>query len=220
MLDHDFGVLLDKLDELGIVGDTIVVFAGDNGAEDHLIGRGTAGFFDGSYFSSAEGGIRTPCLVRWPGRIRPGGESNEMVHVTDMFTTLLGWAGCEVPQDRIIDGVDQGPFLLGEQDESNREACMVWLNEELHAVKWKDFKINFKRQQHFHDPELPLGFARITNLLEDPKEREPVNQRYVRWWVMQHAHNIVREFNDSVEREQLIPTGSPLDFVPATGGAV
>jgi arylsulfatase A-like enzyme len=184
MLDHDFGVLLDKLDELGIAGDTIVVFAGDNGAEDHLIGRGTAGFFDGSYFSSAEGGIRTPCLVRWPGRIRPGGESNEMVHVTDMFTTLLGWAGCEVPQDRIIDGVDQGPFLLGEQDESNREACMVWLNEELHAVKWKDFKINFKRQQHFHDPELPLGFARITNLLEDPKEREPVNQRYVRWWVM------------------------------------
>lgn len=121
MLDHDFGVLLDKLDELGIAGDTIVVFAGDNGAEDHLIGRGTAGFFDGSYFSSAEGGIRTPCLVRWPGRIRPGGESNEMVHVTDMFTTLL--------------------------------------------------------------------------------------------------HNIVREFNDSVEREQLIPTGSPLDFVPATGGA-
>lgn len=216
MLDHDFGVLIDKLDELRIADNTIVIFAGDNGAEDHLIGRGTAGFFDGSYFSSAEGGIRTPCLIRWPGRIQPGSESNEMVHVTDMFTTLLGWAGCEIPRDRVIDGVDQGPFFLGEQKESNRDECIVWLNEELHAVKWKDFKINFKRQQHFHDPELPLGFARITNLLEDPKEREPVNQRYVRWWVMQHAHRIVRKFEESAKREQLIPTGSPIDFVPET----
>lgn len=219
MLDHDFGVLLDQLDELGIADNTIVVFAGDNGAEDHLIGRGTAGFFDGSYFSSAEGGIRTPFLIRWPGFIKPGSESNEMVHVTDMFTTLLGFAGCETPRDRLIDGLDQGPFLLGEQTTSNREACMVWLNEELHAIKWKDFKINFKRQQHFHDPELPLGFARITHLMEDPKEREPVNQRYVRWWVMQHAHRVVREFNKSTEREQLIPNGSPIDFVPESGAS-
>ena len=89
MLDHDFGVLLDKLDELGVADNTIVVMCGDNGAEDHLAGRGTGGFFDGSYFSSAEGGIRTPLLIRWPGRIKPGVESNEMVHVTDMFTTLL-----------------------------------------------------------------------------------------------------------------------------------
>jgi len=103
-----------------------------------------------------------------------------------MFTTLLRFAGCEPPRDRIIDGVDQSPFFLGKQQTSNRDACMVWLNEELHAVKWKDFKINFKRQQHFHDPELPLGFARITHLMEDPKEREPVNQRYVRWWVSCH----------------------------------
>jgi len=217
MLDHDFGVLLDQLDELGIADNTIVVFAGDNGAEDHLVGRGTAGFFDGSYFSSAEGGIRTPLLIRWPGRIKPGAESNEMVHVTDMFTTLLGFAGCEAPGDRLIDGVDQGAFFLGEQKGSNREACMVWLNEELHAIKWKDFKINFKRQQHFHDPELPLGFARITHLLEDPKEREPVSQRYVRWWVMQHAHQVVRDFEASTKREQLIPSGSPIDFVPKTG---
>jgi arylsulfatase A-like enzyme len=214
MLDHDFGVLLDKLDELGVADNTIVVYCGDNGAEDHLAGRGTGGFFDGSYFSSAEGGIRTPLLMRWPGRIKPGTESNEMVHVTDMFTTLLRFVGCEPPRDRIIDGVDQTPFFLGQQQGSNRDACMVWLNEELHAIKWKDFKINFKRQQHFHDPELPLGFARITHLKEDPKEREPVNQRYVRWWVMQHAHRVVREFEESKKREELIPSGSPLDFVP------
>jgi arylsulfatase len=116
----------------------------------------------------------------------------------------------------LIDGVDQSPFFLGQQKTSNRESCMVWLKDELHAVKWKDFKINFKRQQHFHDPELPLGFARITHLQEDPKEREPVNQRYVRWWVMQHANRIVREFEQSTKSEELIPPGSPIDFVPKT----
>ncbi len=77
MLDHDLGSILDCLTELGIDDNTIVVFAGDNGPEDHLLGRGTAGFFDGSYFSSAEGGIRTPCLIRWPGNV-PARESNEM----------------------------------------------------------------------------------------------------------------------------------------------
>jgi len=131
-----------------------------------------------------------------------------------MFTTLLGFAGCEPPVDRHIDGQDQGEFFLGKQAASNREACMVWLKDELHAVKWKDFKINFKRQQHFHDPELPLGFARITHLQEDPKEREAVNQRYVRWWVMQHAHRVVREFEESTREEAVIPPGAPLGFVP------
>ena len=123
MLDHDFGVLLDKLDDLGITDNTIVVMCGDNGAEDHLVGRGTGGFFDGSYFSSAEGGIRTPLLIRWPRKIKAGTESNEMVHVTDIFTTLLKFAGCEPPDDQIIDGVDQSQFFLGQQENSNREAC-------------------------------------------------------------------------------------------------
>jgi arylsulfatase A-like enzyme len=212
MLDHDFGRVLDYLTDLRVADDTIVVFAGDNGPEDHLLGRGTAGFFDGSYFSSAEGGIRTPCIVRWPGRV-PVRESNDIVHVTDMFPTLLGWAGCEPPSDRIIDGIDQRDFFGGAQT-SNREGSLVWLNDQLHAVKWSQFKISFTRQQHFHDPEIPLGFARIINLLEDPKEREPVNQTFVRWWVMQHARRLMRQFEESTEQEGLIPAGAPVDFVP------
>jgi hypothetical protein len=62
---------------------------------------------------------------------------------------------------------------------------------------------------------LPLGFARIVHLLEDPKEREPVNQTYVRWWVMQHARRLIRQFEQSVEQEELVPAGAPLSFVPA-----
>ena len=158
MLDHDFGVLLDKLDDLAVANETIVVFCGDNGAEDHLAGRGTGGFFDGSYFSSAEGGIRTPFLIRWPGKINAGTESNEMVHVTDMLHDSNRFAGCKPPRDRLIDGIDQ-TFFLGQQETSNCDACMVWLNEELHAVKWRDFKINFKRQQHFTRPRTAIGLC-------------------------------------------------------------
>lgn len=214
MLDHDFGALLDRLDELGLRENTIVVFAGDNGAEDHLAGRGTGGFFDGSYFSSAEGGIRTPAIIRWPSHVPAGRESNELVHVTDMFTTLLGWAGAAVPADRVIDGVDQSALITGEQAQSNRDGCIVWLGDQLHAVKWGQFKVNFKRQQHFHDPELSLGFPRIVHLPDDPKEREPVNQQHVRWWVLQHARRLIREFEQTVQREQLIPAGAPISFVP------
>jgi arylsulfatase A-like enzyme len=215
MLDHDFGSLLDRLDQLGLRDNTIVVFAGDNGAEDHLAGRGTPGFFDGSYFSSAEGGIRTPAIIRWPGHVPAGRETNELVHVTDMFTTLIGWAGGELPADRVIDGVDQEALIRGERETSSREGSIVWLGDALHAVKWGQFKINFKRQQHFHDPELSLGFPRIIHLADDPKEREPVNQTHVRWWVLQHARRLIRQFEESVQREQLIPAGAPLSFVPS-----
>jgi arylsulfatase len=71
-----------------------------------------------------------------------------MVHVTDMFTTLLSMTGCKAA-DRLIDGVDQSPFFLASRNLQPRPARLA--KDELHAVKWKDFKINFKRQ-HFHDP--------------------------------------------------------------------
>ena len=76
-LDHDFGDLLDALEDLGATDNTIVILAGDNGAEDLLISRGSSGVFDGSYFSSSEGGLRTPCLIRWPGEVPPDRATND-----------------------------------------------------------------------------------------------------------------------------------------------
>jgi Sulfatase len=78
-LDADLGSLLDLLDELGVAGDTLVVFAGDNGPEDLLLWRGTPGYWEGSYFAGGEGNLRTPCLVRWPGHIPPGSVSDEIM---------------------------------------------------------------------------------------------------------------------------------------------
>jgi arylsulfatase len=84
-LDGDFGDLVDKLDALGLRDNTSVVFAGDNGNEEMLLHRGTAGFFEGSYFTGMEASLRTPCIARWPGKIAAGVKSNEIVHITVIY---------------------------------------------------------------------------------------------------------------------------------------
>ena len=213
-LDHDFGTLLDFIKNSGIESNTIVVFAGDNGPEDMLLWRGSSGVFEGSYFTSSEGGLRTPRLIRWPGHVSAGSSSTELVHQVDMFPTLRGWAGCEVPQDRVIDGIDQSSFFLGKQEKSNREGCLVWVGERLHGVKWRHFKVLFVKQRYFHDDVPPAGSPHIINLISDPKEREPVNAQYFHSWVMGPVGQLLRRFQESVKREPLIPAGAAVDFVP------
>jgi arylsulfatase len=216
-LDGDFGKLLDKIDELGIRDNTIIVFAGDNGNEEMILNRGTAGFFEGSYFTGMEGALRTPCIARWPGKIAEGKKSNEIMHITDWFTTLLKMADIPVPDDRIIDGIDQSSFLAGKQ-KSNREGFLYWNGEKLYGIKWQNFKLVFVEQKYLTDPALPLGFPHIVNLITDPKEREPINPVYLHSWTMAHFGKLMKEFAMSVQNEPLIPSGAPLDFVPKAGG--
>jgi arylsulfatase len=217
-LDTDFGELLDRLDTLGLRENTIVVFAGDNGPEEMLLERGTAGYFEGSYFTGMEGSLRTPCLIRSPGKIPAGCESNEIVHVTDMFTTLILMAGLKVPGDRVIDGIDQSAFFLGEQEQSNREGFIYWNGERMYGVKWRHFKMVLVEQKYSLEPAQALGFPHIKNLLVDPKEREPVNPRYTHSWTVAHFGRLLKEFQMSVAREPLIPAGAPLDHVPKAEG--
>jgi arylsulfatase len=215
-LDHDFGRFLDLLDECGIRENTIVVFAGDNGPEDMVLWRGASGFFDGSYFASGEGGIRTPCLICWSGKVPSGQVSNEMVHVTDMFPTLLKWAGCEPPKDRVIDGIDQVAFFNGEQTHSNRDGCIIWNGPVMHGAKWKNFKLLLHRQRFFFEPLETLSTPYLIILITDPKEREPIDHQYLHTWVLAHFGKIMAQFQESVKREPLIPSGAPLDFVPTS----
>jgi arylsulfatase A-like enzyme len=213
-LDADFGTLLDYLTELGVADNTIVVFSGDNGPEEAAPWRGTAGYFEGSYFTGMEGSLRPPAIVRYPGLVPAGQKSNEIVHITDMFTTLLRWAGLNVPNDRVIDGVHQRAFFEGTQKDSNRAGFPFWLGSQLYGVKWRNFKLVLVKQKTLSDPALPLPNPHLINLDTDPKEREPYDYPYLHTLLLAHVGQILADYQDSVTGEQLIPAGAPLDFVP------
>ena len=212
-LDTDFGLLLDYLDELGVADNTIVVFSGDNGTEELEPWRGYSGFFKGSYFTGMEGSLRTPCMVRYPGHVSAASQSNEIVHITDMFTTLLLWAGSQLPSDREIDGVDQRPFFEGGQEKSNREGFPFWMGSVMYGVKWGNFKVVTKLQETLVDPVLNLATPHIINLVADPGERKAYNFPHLHTWVIEHAVKIVFAFQSSIKREPLIPAGAPLDYI-------
>jgi arylsulfatase len=106
-MDTHVGKILDAIDELRIRDNTIVVFTSDNGPEATWPWQGSSGPWRGYYFTHMEGSLRTPFIIRWPGRIAAGRVSNEIMHEVDTYTTFATFAGASVPQDRATDGVDQ-----------------------------------------------------------------------------------------------------------------
>jgi arylsulfatase len=214
-LDTDFGRLLDLLKELKIDESTLVVFAGDNGPEDVLLWRGSPGYWEGSYFAGGEGNLRTPCIVRWPGRVPAGRSSNDLMHVTDWFTTILHAAGLQEPQDRQIDGVNQLDWLCGEAAASKRDGCLYWMGPQLYGVKWQNFKLLLKEQRYMFDSVESFPTPRLINLTTDPHERERNSLPYLHSWAAYHLNHVIGSFEESVRREPLIPMGAPLDHVVA-----
>lgn len=213
-LDADFGHLLDLLAELELTDDTLVVFAGDNGPEEVLTWRGTPGYWEGSYFAGGEGNLRTPCMVRWPGRIPANRVSDDIMHVTDWFTTITRTAGATVPADRIIDGVDQTGWLTGQEPGSARDGYLFWMGSELYGAKWRNFKLALVAQKYSTDPPAKLSSPHIVNLLTDPQEREPLDVRYLHSWTVAHFDRLIADFQASIANEPLIPPAAAPDHTP------
>ncbi len=212
-IDTRVGLLLDHIDELGIADDTVFVLTSDNGAEDTLPWRGWTGPWGGSYFTAMEGSLRVPFIVRWPGRIAPGLTSNEICHAVDLFTTFASMGGATVPDDRPIDGVDLVPFLTGERTESGRESVLCFVGDDLHAVKWRNWKLHLIWQEYMLDPPVKLSVPRAFNLYDDPRERHdiflPANT-----WVRKPAMEVVADFQSSLASHPIITPGTPDPYCP------
>ncbi len=161
-LDHHCGRLLDALDELGLRENTLVIFTSDNGPWINLrevlqkkhngqIAWGSSGPLREGKGSTYEGGIRVPCLVRWPGRVPAGRVSDAIFSTIDFFPTFAKLCGYELPNDRVIDGVDQCELLLGKSDRGAREDYFYFCKNELHAVRKGNFKLVLAdRRQHYN----------------------------------------------------------------------
>ena len=221
-IDHYNGMLLDAVDELGIRDNTIFIFTADNGPEAFPIGSntgavdmptpGSAGPWRGTLFTGFEGSLRVPFVVRWPGRIPAGSASDEIVHEMDLFPTLARMAGGTVPNDRIIDGVDQTDFFLGTQTNSNREGVIVYSGNQIFGVKWRNWKLNFMEQETVFSEVLTFGTPRVYNLLNDPGETQ--NVLFPATWVPQAALGQLAVHGGSLATEPPIAPGTPDPYRP------
>jgi arylsulfatase len=216
-IDAYVGELLDMLDQLDIADNTIFIFTADNGPEMLPENHGWSGPWSGSYFTAKEGSLRVPFIVRWPGKVPAGRVSNEIVHQMDLFTTLAKIAGGRVPDDRIIDGIDQGDFFTGNSEKSARDGFVVYVGEDIFGAKWRNWKMLTKE---FDDARgtgriVEYGVPRFYDLYNDPQEAYAITMKlpehlWVRWPMAQ----ILREHLASLKKEPPIKAGTPDPYTP------
>jgi len=176
-VDVFIGKLMDKLKELGIAENTLVVAMADNGPMAHNSPPGT-GFAETIYRGGKgdflEGGVRVPAMAWWPGMIEQGQIVGDIIHITDLFTTFarLGGAMDAVPTDRVIDGLDQTALLLNGDTHSRRDYTFTYAGPQLGAI----VKGNYKRHMISSDPigeasGIPAAFYFLPG---DPREKMPL----------------------------------------------
>jgi arylsulfatase len=143
-LDAGIGELLDTIDRLGLRDRTLVIFASDNGPflsyGEHA---GSAGALRGGKLTCFEGGVRVPCIMRWPGRIPAGRVADGFVTALDILPTVAGLLGAPLPSHK-IDGIDVWDYLSGKSDRSPRERFLYYNGSELHAVREGDWKLHLE----------------------------------------------------------------------------
>lgn len=217
-IDGDFQAVLDKLDELGVAENTIVIFAADNGRDTTFHAsnnRGAQGTWRGGYFSTYEGNNRTIGIIRWPGKIKPG-KTDEMVHVVDWFPTLMNMIGYEegVPTDRVIDGVDQSAFMTGEQETSNRNHFHMFFDQQYVGMRYKNFKVLTHIVEDGAAPIQKLATPHLINLSVNPDEDTPYNYEEPHSWVLFKIFSKkTAEWRASLAKDS-VPFAAPLDYNP------
>ncbi|MBX6312300.1 MAG: sulfatase [Isosphaeraceae bacterium] len=145
-LDWSVGEILAALRKHGLEERTLVIYASDNGPflsyGEHA---GSAGPLRGGKLTTFEGGVRVPCLVRWPGHVPAGRVCEELACAMDLYVTLAHLIGAELPKTR-LDGIDLAPLLLGEPGAKGREVFWYYSGDELHAVRRGDWKLHLPHE--------------------------------------------------------------------------
>jgi arylsulfatase len=210
MAEHDghVGQLLDKLDELGISDNTIVMYSTDNGAELMTWPDGGMIPFRGEKNTTWEGGFRVPMMVQWPGKIEPGQVSNEIISLEDWMPTLLAVAGDTNIKDKLLkghragdmtykvhlDGYNMLPYFTGETDESPRKEMFYFTDDgQLSALRYGQWKMMFSEQRAhglevWQEPLVTLRFPKLLNLLRDPFERADHESIGYRTWRVERMY--------------------------------
>jgi arylsulfatase len=168
MVQHDrnMGRLLQNLKDQGIAENTVVIWYSDNGPMHGFYPNTGYSHFRGGKGDVTEGGVRVPAMAWWPGMIGADQRPIDLLHVSDMFTTLarIGGVKDKIPDDRVTDGIDQSAFLLMGEDYSRRDYIFHYSGTEIGAVRFGKLKMHYKG--------LSGGLPQfdLYNIMRDPRE--------------------------------------------------
>ena len=233
MVEHDkaIGRVLKKLEDLGIIDNTIIMYSTDNGAEKFTWPDGGTTPFAGEKGSTWEGGFRVPCVIRWPGVIKPGTISNDIHSHEDMMPTLLAAAGVSDIKEKLLtgytangkdfkvhlDGYNLMPFWNGEVKENPRNEIFYFdQGGNLNALRYRNWKLHFAYMEGAINeafrvtPAWPL----VINLRADPFEVSWEASLYTRWyaenmWLFVPAQAYTAKFLESFK-----------EFPPVSGSSL
>ena len=215
MVEHDrhIGQFLDTLDELGIADNTIVFYSTDNGPHMNTWPDAAMTPFRGEKNTNWEGGWRVPAMVRWPGKIKAGSWTNEIVHHMDWLPTFVAAAGEPEIKAKLkkggvesigrsykvhLDGYNILPMLTGQTDKSPRKEIFYFSDDgDLTALRYADWKLIFMEQraeatlQAWIEPFVPLRLPYIVNLRRDPYERALLTSNTYYDWLIDRAYLLV-----------------------------
>ena len=224
-LDYRTGEVLDAIRDAGIEDNTIVIWISDNGPTVTATSRdetynGDTGPFRGELGDAYEGSIRTAGMIKWPGKIKPR-VSNEMFAIHDFLPTLASLVGAQLPTDRPIDGVDQSAFLLGKQENSNREHLLTFIGDRLAAVRWRQFRLypleivggnsSPERAGYMGIMRETAGFPQLYNIEADPKERVDLLVEG-HSWVMAPYLKLIGQYQATLKGHPNPPAGNVTKF--------
>ena len=214
MIDHDknVGTVLKAIDDAGITGNTFVMYSTDNGPHMNTWPDAAMTPFRNEKNSNWEGAYRVPAMIRWPGRIKPGTVSNEIVSHQDWFPTLLDIAGDPSVKEELakgdkisgmtykvhLDGYDLVPYLTGKADKSPRES-FIYINDDqqVTGLRYDNWKIVFMEQRApgtllvWANPFTSLRVPKIFNLRTDPYERADITSNTYYDWLLDHVFLLV-----------------------------
>jgi arylsulfatase len=200
--------MLDFLDEMGIADTTFVQYSTDNGPHRNSWPDGGTTPFRSEKNTNWEGAFRVPLLVRWPGKVKPGSISNEIIQHHDWLPTFLDMAGAVDVVDKLkkgyraagrmyknhIDGVSHLPYLTGQTAKGPRNFFFYFSDDgDMLALRMDNWKVTFMEQRTpgrlavWRDPFVRLRAPTIYNLRTDPYEFATVTSNTYDDWMMRHA---------------------------------
>ena len=210
MIDHDknVGTVLAKIDELGIADNTIVMYSTDNGPHMNSWPDGGMTPFRSEKNSNWEGAYRVPAMVRWPGHIKPGTVSNDIISHLDWAPTLLAAAGVPDVKDKLLKGYKAGnksfkvhldgynvlPYLTGQEPKSPREEFFYFSDDgDLTGLRYDNWKVVFAQQRSpgtlalWGEPFVKTRIPWLYNLRTDPYEKATVTSNTYWDWYIDHV---------------------------------